>query len=860
MTKWLSAWNTFVTTFGFNRKQKYSRSRDNYGRRLRFEQCEDRRLLAVLTVTTPLDNTIGGDGLLTLREAVDAANFAPDHDTIIFDPAVFTPGNNTITLDLGNPLPNAGKELYISEQVTIDASMLTAGLTINAGGGLDGVVGNADGSRVFLIALEVAAGLDEIVTLKGLTITGGDPNIHNEILFPFGSAAGNGGGIFFDTGVAPGGSGVEYLAKLIIEDSTIINNYSEVDGGGLHADSIEPDYPFFTEVEIIGSTFKNNRSDDLFGGGAYIGVNGARLIKDSKFIDNETSGSGGGVYVEFEGQPSGTTGSLLEIENSEFIGNKAFNTMVIPNSGGGGINVQMHAALTPDVSIVNTTVANNVAYNSEGGGLRIDSNGQNALLEITNSTISGNHAPDSEGGGLWVNSRESNFDNLTVNLNHVTITENVSGTSGGGLASPVNGSVQTTLSHTIVSGNKNSVGGANNIFGQIESTSSYNLIGPGDVTAADLNIAGTGNRHDTDNDPDLFPLGNYGGPTLTHLPEATSEAVNNGNLNITGQPVYDQRGNPFDRVAFGQIDIGAVEFGDPTQIPAPRVSTVIISKSDAPSNSLSPSYDFNEDTYFNSATGLAEPLDGSGNQLRTVPVGGAETVSIVFDQPVNVSIDDLGIIGLGALGTVNEPMLVQGTPDGFDYDEATFTAKWTYDAPFASDFYVIKLADGVDDGASAGVTSATPSAKRIDGEWTNPGSVNVAPGLGVSEFPSGNNSAGGDFTFVFTIFAGDTDQNNIVDLSDVINISPNFGIPGTFGFVDGDFNGDTVVDLSDVILLSPNFEDELIDLIMAVDTDGDNDFDQEDINWYAAHDPTNALYVAFEELYDDIGAIEINVV
>lgn len=39
-----------------------------------FELLEDRHLMAVLTVNSIADNTTSGDGLVTLREAIIAAN------------------------------------------------------------------------------------------------------------------------------------------------------------------------------------------------------------------------------------------------------------------------------------------------------------------------------------------------------------------------------------------------------------------------------------------------------------------------------------------------------------------------------------------------------------------------------------------------------------------------------------------------------------------------------------------------------------------------------------------------------------------------------------------------------------------
>ena len=80
-----------------NRRRSKSSARA-HGRRLRIEPLEDRRLLAVLTVNSPLDNTTSGNGLVTLREAIVAANAdgttdlgqqGSGADTIEFDAGVF---------------------------------------------------------------------------------------------------------------------------------------------------------------------------------------------------------------------------------------------------------------------------------------------------------------------------------------------------------------------------------------------------------------------------------------------------------------------------------------------------------------------------------------------------------------------------------------------------------------------------------------------------------------------------------------------------------------------------------------------------------------------------------------------------
>ena len=75
-------------------------------------------------------------------------------------------------------------------------------------------------------------------------------------------------------------------------------------------------------------------------------------------------------------------------------------------------------------------------------------------------------------------------------------------------------------------------------------------------------------------DPLLGPLADNGGPTLldgyvflTHRPLPVSQAVDAGDRNarsgVSGVPLFDARGNPFERVVGKRIDIGAVEFEDP---------------------------------------------------------------------------------------------------------------------------------------------------------------------------------------------------------------------------------------------------------------------------------------------------------
>ncbi len=177
--------NKLFATFKSARKSSGRRHRV-YRRNLCFDQLEDRRLLAVLTVNSALDNTIGGDGLITLREALDAANQSPGPDTIEFDSSL-NGGTILLTQD----------ELSITESLTIDASMLSNGIAIDAGGN-----GLAAGytSRIFNITDLTSGTAPPEVTLIGLTLTGGDV-------------------------ASEGGANVD------IQQSKITGNHSDVSGG-----------------------------------------------------------------------------------------------------------------------------------------------------------------------------------------------------------------------------------------------------------------------------------------------------------------------------------------------------------------------------------------------------------------------------------------------------------------------------------------------------------------------------------------------------------------------------------------------------------------------------------------------------
>lgn len=263
---------------------------------------------------------------------------------------------------------------------------------------------------------------------------------------------------------------------------------------------------------------------------------------NSDQIDVEISGltlTGGDV--------DGDGGAILNRENltvtsSNISGNSA-------GFGGGGISSD------GTVTVTSSTVSGNSAER-EGGRIA----GGNVI--VTSSTISGNWTcfvcPSSFGGGIHAY-------NLTVTSS--TISGNSAWFSGGGIY--VSGD-PVTIENSIVarnSGNRR----PDLSLGFAEVDIDYSLIS--DNTGTGLAEAPVGSPDANGNliggpingviDRMLGALADNGGPTQTHALLPGSPAINAGDpmamAGVDGVTLYDQRGDAFDRVVGGRIDMGAFE-------------------------------------------------------------------------------------------------------------------------------------------------------------------------------------------------------------------------------------------------------------------------------------------------------------
>jgi predicted outer membrane repeat protein len=164
---------------------------------------------------------------------------------------------------------------------------------------------------------------------------------------------------------------------------------------------------------------------------------------------------------------------------------------------GGGIYNDSQGTLIVDQSTIS---ANAAPFGSGGGIFNL------SFVTLNDSTLSGNSAVDGAGGGIY------NLGSVAVKISTVS-GNSASGGTGGGLYNVA----AMTVSDSIVSGNSGGdIGG------------SYTDGGGNQIGVSGINLA---------------PLGNYGGPTQTMLPEPGSPAICAGSIGlIPAGFTTDQRG------------------------------------------------------------------------------------------------------------------------------------------------------------------------------------------------------------------------------------------------------------------------------------------------------------------------------
>lgn len=569
---------------------------------------------------------IAGTYTQTLVSGNENNNAGGDWD-INSDIDLFFAGDPTLTRLQANPSPGVATERVLHIRfITPGMIVNISGVTIENGRNAGNVFGAG-------IRLDVGAGtlnLNNSIVRENRNVSSGggismsgaagsrlniaNSTISNNIAGSnTAGTSGTGGGIHINNSPA----------MVTISNSMISNNTAQSGitfglGGGISCNGT---------VDIIDSTISGNMAtssvNSSFGGGLYI-PSGTTTVTNTTISNNTSTSTAGAGFFGFaaavynqnsllflilcemtfnvSGQAhtirtlASTGNASTTIRNSIISGNTA------PGEGAAVANI-VGSTFDATTTIENSTINNNTTSGGTavgGGALNFSGGTGTATTNCLNSTISGNVAGGS-GGNIH---NQQNVGVANFNLNFCTVANGTAPIRGG--INNVNGVV--TLKNSIVAGSANTLGG-------IIVSQNYNLVETitgGVFDAMPNDIVGVS--------PQLGPLQNNGGNTQTHLPAATSPAVDKipFKINGCGIPVgLDQR--RFDRPDISdnlRCDMGSVEIN-----------------SRPPFNR---DLDFNGDgkTDFGVTRDVGFSPSGATNQLRWFLNNNGSTITNAFDWGV----------------------------------------------------------------------------------------------------------------------------------------------------------------------------------------------------------------------------------
>ena len=345
------------------------------------ETLEPRTLLTRFLVTTAAD-VVAADGLLSLREALTAANT----DAAFSDAAAGTGDDRVVFAGhlAGGRFETRGT-LAVTDSVIVD------------GGGIR-LESVTRGGPVLNVRLDGAGR----VLLRDLTIAGGD--------------------------AADGGAGVRFVggstqSALGLADVTLAGNRAAGDGGGL---LLVGGRLAATRTRFVGNRAVGGRGGGLHAVGADV------RVTDAVFAGNRATGSGGGLSVsggyasledtDLERNVTGADGGAVAANDRAFLrvgrGTLADNRA----AGSGGA-----AAVADDatLALADDRVTANVAAGRGGGGVFAGG----GSIRVARTSFGGNAAVGSDGlgGGLLLAGG-------AANLRDVDFRVNTAASGGGGVA------------------------------------------------------------------------------------------------------------------------------------------------------------------------------------------------------------------------------------------------------------------------------------------------------------------------------------------------------------------------------------------------------------------------------------------
>ncbi len=351
------------------------------GTHLSAESLEPRNLLAVFTVTSSFDGTSGD-----LRSAVAAADVSPGMDTIQFNV-------NMVQLTLG--------EIQIRDTVDINGASAPGGhVSVTA----------APGSRIFNVD-DGGQPVPQFVVMNELTLSGGDS--------PEGGAITNREDLLIQNSTITGntariGGGIaNRFGRVVLDQSTVYDNYAEYEGGGIHNNEGVLEARFST---VMANRVMNNNGGFTFGGGiqnigrALAMLDHSQVLGNGAYASSGARAHGGGISTMLESVvhlvdsdvgdnfASHDGGGMFVVDNSNMIVEQSSSIFGnIAGEAGGG--VYLRNGVVADVMV--STISDN-ATELRGGGL---SAGNDVTLNVVNSDILRNttelFSADGSGGGFY---------------------------------------------------------------------------------------------------------------------------------------------------------------------------------------------------------------------------------------------------------------------------------------------------------------------------------------------------------------------------------------------------------------------------------------------------------------------------
>jgi predicted outer membrane repeat protein len=344
----------------------------------------------------------------------------------------------------------------------------------------------------------------------------------------------------------PAGASLQDFIKVVangissVDNSLVVSNINDSGAGSLR--------------QTIASATNNSfiKFDPSLSGQTITLTSGEILLNKNLIIDASTLPGGIGVDGNHSSRLFNVSSGVSVVLN-RFVLTNGYPGAGI--SGGAIVNVG-------SLKLNGCTLANNITSSSASGGA-IWNNGP---LTLRGCTLSGNSAGYAGAINNYSNCTLLNctfafnlaiagnggaIDNVfgaRLDLLHCTFSGNAASAAGGAIDNYLS---QLNLTNSIIAGNT-----AKDIYNWSGSTLS---CGSSNIVQA-LDNAGTVNNASfiINADPQLLPLGNYGGPTQTMPPQLGSPAIDAGDSSYAAALGFDQRGPDYPRL-IGVVDLGAVE-------------------------------------------------------------------------------------------------------------------------------------------------------------------------------------------------------------------------------------------------------------------------------------------------------------